>query len=100
VAGLDHPDVKDYSSGQTAVFDGEPDQGETDGITNCYRVDLGGTVTGGAVTWQGTGMFSPQNREVCIQLTVQDSPWCCKMEAAYSTQGVKVEFTTCTQTEK
>jgi len=95
--GLDHPDVRDYGSGSTPVFDGQPDQGQTDGLTNCYKDDLQGAVTGGAVTWLGTGLFSPRNRKICVTMSGQSSPWCCNMASSSSSQDVAVSLQDCKQ---
>jgi len=93
--GLDHPDRKDYGSGLAAIFDGEEDEGQTDGLGNCYQADLGGEVTGGVVTWMGTGMFAPRRTEICVQLTGQKEAWCCNMAASYSQTNVGVQLKDC-----
>jgi len=68
-SGLDHKDVRDYVTGVQAVFDGEPDMGVSDGLTHCYKADLANEVTGGVVTWLGTGIFAPRTSTLSFELT-------------------------------
>jgi len=97
IRGLDHADRKDYESDLKSEFDGEEDEGETDGLSNCYKADLGGDVTGGSITWLGTGMFAPKYTEICIRLSGQEDAWCCKLENSYSQNNVAVAFKSCSQ---
>ena len=74
--GLDHPDQHDYEGGVVARFDGS----EEDGLCGCYQAVMGGNLTGGSVTWTGSGMFAAINREICVQvmggaLVLQDEEW-------------------------
>jgi len=69
VAGLDHQDTMEYVSGQQVVFDGEPDQGISDGLTGCYKSYLGNEVTGGIVAWLGSGIFQPHGSRISFELT-------------------------------
>jgi len=69
VAGLDHKDTMEYVSGQQVIFDGEPDQGLSDGLSGCYRSYLGNEVTGGIVAWLGSGIFAPHGSRISFELT-------------------------------
>merc|ERR1711935_1273344 len=65
LVGLDHPNQRDYVSGFVAVFDGDDDEGETDGMRGCVNSDLGGEVNGGSITWLATGVFAPRYLRIC-----------------------------------
>merc|ERR1719239_624461 len=69
LAGLDHKDTMEYVSGQQVVFDGEPDQGLSDGLTGCYKSYLGNEVTGGIVAWLGSGIFAAHGSWISFELT-------------------------------
>jgi len=69
VAGLDHQDTMEYVAGQQVVFDGEPDEGVSDGLTGCYKAFLGNEVTGGIVAWLGSGIFGPHGSRLSFELT-------------------------------
>jgi len=69
VAGLDHQDTMEYVAGQQVVFDGEPDQGVSDGLTGCYKSYLGNEVTGGIVAWLGSGIFGAHGSRLSFELT-------------------------------
>ena len=57
--GLDNIELVDYSSGNTAVFDGLPaDDGDDDGLDACKGADLNLEVTGGTATWTGQGTWT------------------------------------------
>ena len=49
-------------SGFVAVFDGDDDEGLSDGLRGCANSDLGGEINGGSVTWLATGAFAPRYR--------------------------------------
>merc|ERR1712172_316766 len=69
VAGLDHKDTMEYVQGQQVMFDGEPDEGVSDGLIGCYKSYLGNEVTGGIVAWLGSGIFQPQGSRIPFELT-------------------------------
>merc|ERR1711971_652925 len=69
VAGLDHKDTMEYVQGQQVMFDGEPDEGVSDGLIGCYKSYLGNEVTGGIVAWLGSGIFQPQGSRISFELT-------------------------------
>jgi len=89
--GLDHPDKKDYEAGVVAVFDA----GEVDGLQGCYQEVVTGSVTGGSVTWTGTGMFAASKRDICVQLSGEGVTWCCKMKDGYSSTNLAVQLQSC-----
>jgi len=87
--GLDHPDQHDYEGGVIARFDGS----EEDGLGGCYQAVMGGDLTGGSVTWTGSGMFAAINREICVQ--VMGGTWCCRMKSGYSNSMEAVQLEMC-----
>ena len=89
--GLDHPDQHDYEGGVVARFDGS----EEDGLGGCYQAVMGGNLTGGSVTWTGSGMFAAINREICVE--VMEGTWCCRMKSGYSNSMETVQLEMCGQ---
>jgi len=91
--GLDHPDKKDYEAGAIARFD----NGEADGSEGCHQQMVLGSLTGGSVTWTGTGMFAASKRDICVQLSGDMmETWCCKMKDGYSSTNLAVQLQSCT----
>jgi len=93
--GLDRPDQHDYESGKVARFDGEPDGGQTDGLQGCYMEFVDGYLSGGIVTWTGSGMFAASRREICVEMSGSTGTWCCKMKDGYSSTNVGVQIEDC-----
>jgi len=93
VGGLDHPDLRDYVGGNPAVFDGEPDAGTTDGLTSCYHADLGNEITGGTVTWLGSGIFAARSSHINVEMT-GGAQYRCTMKAM-AMQNIEVELHMC-----
>merc|ERR1712179_52873 len=89
--GLDHPDKKNYEAGEVARFD----DGEVDGLQGCYQEVVPGSVTGGSVTWTGSGMFAASKRDICVQLSGEGVTWCCKMKDGYSSTNLAVQLQSC-----
>jgi len=87
--GLDHPGRHDYRGGVIARFDGSED----DGLAGCYQQVVAGGLTGGSVTWTGSGMFAAFNREICVEM--KEASWCCKMRSGYSNSMETVQLEMC-----
>jgi len=94
-SGLDHPDRRDYEPGVETRFDGQPDGGQTDGLEGCYMEVVPGDITGGSVTWTGTGMFAAKSRKICFELSGDADTWCCMMQDAASSTNVQVQLEKC-----
>jgi len=89
-AGLDHPDRKDYQAGVVSWFY----EGEADGLEGCHLEVLPGSLSGGSVTWTGTGMFAASKRDICVEV-LGVGTWCCKMKDGYSSTNVAVQLEKC-----
>ena len=90
-AGLDNTEQRDYQQGQAASF-----STAEDGMENCENFPAGG-LTGGTVTWTGSGVFAARSREICAQLSAEEAlqTWCCTMDDAASAQNVQVSLSKC-----
>lgn len=62
-------EIRDYGSGAEVYFDGGSDSGVSDGLTDCYRADLGGEISGGTVTWLGSGLLSAHDDVISFEMT-------------------------------
>jgi len=80
-------------SGNRVVFDGYPDAGATDGLTSCYMADMGNNLTGGTVTWLGSGIFAARVSEIYIELT-GGAVYSCRL-ASMAVQNVPVTLKNC-----
>lgn len=56
--GLDNLEKIDYGTGLTSFFDGEPDSDNEDGLGGCNFADLKLGLSGGHVTWTGSGTWT------------------------------------------
>jgi len=94
-SGLDHKDVKDYASGKETVFDGQPDEGMSDGLVGCYKVDLDNEVIGGSVTWLGSGVFKPSQSRISFELTGGSVFRCSLKDMAFQNHVVQLHLCKC-----
>jgi len=73
---LDHIGTIDFAAGNT-VFDGrkngKEDSEEIKMMGECYQAGLNGDITGGNVTWMGTGTWS-SNGQICLDWK-NDQEW-------------------------
>lgn len=53
---LDHPTVRDYSAGHTAVFESGPD---VDYMSQCNNAEVAGGPRSIEITWKGSGTWTP-----------------------------------------
>jgi hypothetical protein len=95
---LDNVEVRDYTAGNTAVFDGEPElDGDDDGLGHCkdvrgksnkifnififlVKADLNLFLNGGSATWTGSGVWTGSTSQpICINFYDPDKvkPTCC-----------------------
>jgi len=79
--GLDNLELEDYTFGNTAVFDGEPElDGDDDGLGHCKDADLNLSLSGGTATWLGSGVWTASaSQPVCLHFYDPGhvKPTCC-----------------------
>jgi len=79
--GLDNLELRDFTFGHTAVFDGEPGlDGDDDGLGHCKDADLNLSLSGGVATWLGPGVWTGSaSQPICLHFYDPGhvKPTCC-----------------------
>jgi len=95
--GLDNMEKMDYGDGQAAVFDGLPEDDDSDdGLGECKYADLNKGLSGGSATWTGSGTWTAIDANpVCVNFYMSETTWCCTLAKSSLEKDESTDLTNC-----